>query len=93
MWSDGRWTRVLLLISGAVLMGLSACGSGSRPGAPPLGGPSGDASAAGAPSVESVVETAQRSLRAGGVLHQKVTEALLTAARALTLWQPPPAGS
>jgi hypothetical protein len=78
MWSNGRWTsRVLLVIAGAVLMVLSACGSGSRPGGSALGSPSGDTSvadsAAGAPSVESVVETAQRSLRAGGVLHQKVT--------------------
>jgi hypothetical protein len=78
VWGNGRWTsRVLAVGSAVVLMVLSACGSGSSPGGSALGSPSGDASvadsAAGAPSVESVVAMAQRSLQAGGVLHQRVT--------------------
>jgi hypothetical protein len=78
MRSYGRWSpRVLLVVCGAALMALSACGSGARSGGSALGRPSGDTSVAdsagGAPSVESVVAKAQRSLRAGGVLHQRVT--------------------
>jgi hypothetical protein len=65
-----------VLVVPLVVLALSGCGSGTA-GPSALGTPSGKVSVAdsiaGAPSVEDVIATAQRSLRDGGVLHEKVT--------------------
>jgi hypothetical protein len=76
LWRSGRWASRPALVVPVLVLALSGCGSRTgRPSA--LGTPTGDVSVAdstaSAPSVEDVVATAQRSLRDGGVLHEKVT--------------------
>jgi hypothetical protein len=69
-----RGPRLPLVLGTVVVVALSGCGSGTASESRPGGGSvSGADSTAGAPSVENVVATAQRSLRAGGVLHETVT--------------------
>jgi hypothetical protein len=65
-----------VIVVPVLVLALSGCGSRTG-GTSALGTPTGAVSVAdstaGAPSVEDVVATAQRSLRDGGVLHEKVT--------------------
>jgi hypothetical protein len=79
MWAARcRKSWLLLLVSGVAAMSLPGCGPQSSPDSSALGGsPSGEVSVAesnaGTPSVRDVMATAQKSLRAGGVLHQTVS--------------------
>ena len=79
MWTHGRSVSgLLVVISVTAVTALTGCGPGSAAGGSGLDSPTGQVSIAdsttGAPSVEEVVATAQRSMRAGGVLHETVTE-------------------